>query len=266
MHAIDFYVVNIYNIFRIENLTPRLIHCYSTKEIHKRRQQIMATKIVVAGSDVSAPQISDLFRQFGDRSLNGIHLQAFLEHRNPFDFDNIVIDWEKVYQTLDMEVDLSNEDVNDPNYWVVPVFRGVTLNKVVKALRGLSVDVVLYIDDLDKNVPTNDRDPGKDGDYLVKFLKTIEADSKLKCKSADTLAEEKIKGITLLERLLLELGYFLTTGNHLDLENVTLCSGSRDDGGSVPDVDWSVDGRKVCVDGARPSNSGSGLRARAVVS
>ena len=226
----------------------------------------MANKIVVAGSNVSAPQLSDLFRQFGDGSLNGIHLQVFLEHRNPFGLDNVVIDWRKVYETLGMKVDFNNDDANDPNYWVVPVFKGVTPNKVVQALRDLNVNVYLYTDDLDNGVPTNDRDPAKDCNYRVKFLKTIEADSELKDKSAETLAKENIKGITLLERLLLELGYFLATGNHLDIENVTLCSGSRNSGGRVPGVGWSADRRRVYVGWDRPSDSGSRLRARAVVS
>jgi hypothetical protein len=225
----------------------------------------MATK-VVAGSSVTASQLKDFFRQIDDGSINGIHMQAILEHRNPYDLDNVVIDWKKVYETLGMKVDFNNDDVNDPNYWVVPVFKDVTPNKVVKALRYFNVNMYLYTDDLDKGVPTNDRDPAKDGNYRVKFLKTIEADPELKEKSADTLAKEKIKGITLLERLLLELGYFLTTGNHLDVENVTLCSGSRDSDGNVPSVYWSTDYRRVYVNWHYPSNSYSRPRARAVVS
>ena len=226
----------------------------------------MATKTVVAGSSVTASQLKDFFRQIDDGSINGIHMQAILEHRNPYDLDSVVIDWKKVYETLGVKVDFNNEDVNDPNFWIVPVFKGVTPNKVVQALRGLGVNVYLYTDDLDNGVPTNDRDPAKDGDYRVKFLKTIEADPALKEKSADTLTEEKIKGITLLERLLLELGYFLATGNHLDVENVTLCSGSRRSGGGVPDVRWHSGGRLVSVFWYSPSGSDSRLRARAVVS
>ena len=226
----------------------------------------MPTKIVVAGSNVPAPQLSDLFRQFGDGSLNGIHLRAFLEHRNPFGLDNVVIDWKKVYETLGMKVDLNNEDANDPNYWIVPVFKGVIPNKVVQVLRDLDVNVHLYIDDLDRCVLTNDRDPAKNGSYWVKFLKTVEADPELKDKSANTLAEEKIKGITLLERLLLELGYFLATGNHLDIENVTLCSGSRRSNGRVPGMGWRIGGRRVCIFWYCPSLSYPYLRARAVIS
>ena len=226
----------------------------------------MAIKTVVTGSSVTASQLKDFFRQIDDGSINGIHMQAILEHRNPFGLDNVVIDWKKVYETLGMKVDFNNNDANDPNYWVVPVFKGVTPNKVVQALRDQNVNVYLYTDDLDKGVPTNDRDPAKDGDYRVKFLKTVEADPELKDKSADDLKKEGVKGITLLERLLLELGYFLATGNHLDIENVTLCSGSRGSDGGVPGVYWDTDDRKVYVSWSSTSNSRVDLRARAVVS
>ncbi len=223
----------------------------------------MGNKILVQGSTVSAPQLSDLFRQIGDGSINGIHMQAFLDRRNPFSLDVVKIDWEKVYTAL--EVSFGVFDC-DPNHWSIPVLRGVTSNKVVSALRKLGIEVWLYTEDLDASVPTNDRDPVKDGSYQVKFLKTIEADPELKSKSADVLAKEGVKGITLLERLLLELGYFLATGNHLDIENVTLCSGSRCSAGGVPGVHWGTAARRLGVDWYNASRSSPNLRARAVVS
>ncbi len=47
----------------------------------------MATKIVVAGSTVSASQLKDFFRQIEDGSIDAGILQAVLEHRNPFAFE-----------------------------------------------------------------------------------------------------------------------------------------------------------------------------------
>jgi hypothetical protein len=45
----------------------------------------MASKVVVEGSSaVTASQLKDLFRQIEDRSITGQHVQAFLEHRDPF--------------------------------------------------------------------------------------------------------------------------------------------------------------------------------------
>lgn len=50
-------------------------------------------------------------------------------------------------------------------------------------------------------------------------------------------------GITLRERLLMELSYFEETGNHLDIKGITFCSGSRYSGGRVPGVYFSSDGK-----------------------
>ena len=84
-----------------------------------------------------------------------------------------------------------------------------------------------------------------DGDYpapkeaTVRYFRAnIEADEEHANKSANQLEKENIPGITLRERLLLELQYFCVTGGHLDIKNYTLCSGSRDLGGIVPFVSW----------------------------
>lgn len=96
-----------------------------------------------------------------------------------------------------------------------------------------------YVEDLDKDIPTNDPRAGGSA-YVVRLRDRIEADEEHKNKSAKDLAISGIKGITLLERMLLELKYFDETGKHLDIQNVTLCSGSRDADGYVPYAHWSV--------------------------
>lgn len=101
--------------------------------------------------------------------------------------------------------------------------------------------------------------------YAKRFRDRVEADEELnKNLSANQCVAQGIQGITLLERLLLELWYFFqTSGGHLDLQNVTLCAGSRDDGGYVPYVHWS--GYKLEVDYYDPDYWSGGLRARAAV-
>lgn len=223
-------------------------------------------KVLVGGSSVSASQLKDLFRQIEDGSINGNYFQMFLDHQFKFDLEKVNIDWARVYKTLGMKFEPESLAVEaDPCFWDVYVQKGVTPNKVVAAFRELGVDVYTYIDDLDTNVPTNDRDP-KNGSYRVRFNKTIEADPELAGKSAEDLKTENISGITLLERLLLGLGYFLAIGEHLDVENITLCSGSRFSDGDVPYVDWDADGRGLYVGWCNPRDAGGGLRARAVVS
>jgi len=150
-------------------------------------------------------------------------------------------------------------------YWHIPVLKGVSSDRVVKTLRRLGVDVYLYTEDLDKSVMVNDRNP-KDGSYWVRCKASVEADEKNKNLSADNLAQKGIRGLTVLERLLLELAYYLASDAHLDVTTVTLCSGSRDSGGYVPNVYWYSRSRGVCVDWCGPGNRNDNLRARAAVS
>jgi len=115
---------------------------------------------------------------------------------------------------------------------------------------------------LDKAIPTNDRDT-KNGAYAFWVRNRVEADKELKNLSANDLARKQIKGITVLERLIYELKYFKETGKHLDVENVTLCAGSRYTDGGVPCVDWR--GVRLSVGWYYPDDCGGCLRARAAV-
>lgn len=110
-----------------------------------------------------------------------------------------------------------------------------------------------------KNV-TSDRS----GDYEISFKDTVEADEDLKNMSANDCMEKGIVGITLEERLKMEIDYFKKTDKHLDIDNITLCSGSRYGDGSVPGVDWH-DG-EMGVDWCRPDHSHGRLRSRQAVS
>ena len=92
------------------------------------------------------------------------------------------------------------------------------------------------------------------------FLDSQEPDEKTLGKSANEADKER-KGITLRERLLLEIAYFDKHGKHLDVESWTICSGSRDADGDVPCVFLYAD--KVYVNWSSPDYSGarSGLRS-----
>jgi hypothetical protein len=102
----------------------------------------------------------------------------------------------------------------------------------------------------------------RSGDYTVYFRDRIEADKELKDMSADDLKEKGIVGITLEERLAMEIDYFKRTGKHLDIDNWTLCSGSRGSDGHVPGVDFI--GGEVNVDWCVSSFAGATLRSRSV--
>jgi len=57
--------------------------------------------------------------------------------------------------------------------------------------------------------------------------------------------------------------YFRETGKHLDIQNVTLCAGSRSAAGNVPCVDWN-DG-EVRVRYYDPGLADGDRRGRSVV-
>ena len=94
----------------------------------------------------------------------------------------------------------------------------------------------------------------------------IEADEELKNLSANDLKKKSIPGITFEERLLMELKYFKETDSHLDINNWTLCSGSRYSDGDVPEVCWDSDAREFHVFWYHPESSDSLLRSRRAVS
>ena len=180
------------------------------------------------------------------------------------------IDFARAYHELGMDQAYDNfltaaSQQTADGYWHIPVLKEVSPNRVVKTLRRLGVDVYLYTEDLDKSITVNDRNP-KDGSYWVRCKASVEADEKNKNLSADNLAQKGIRGLTVLERLLLELAYYLASDAHLDVTTVTLCSGSRDSGGYVPNVYWYSRSRGVCVDWCGPGNRNDNLRARAAVS
>ena len=133
-------------------------------------------------------------------------------------------------------------------------------SEIIKKLRKQFSVYVYDEENVDKNFPA----PKKA--TIRTFEPNIEADKNLKNLSADDLKEKGIDCVTLRERLIMELQYFKETGKHLDIENITLCAGSRDSDGSVPCVDWRSFYGELYVGGDSPSYWFEVLRSRAVVS
>ncbi len=142
---------------------------------------------------------------------------------------------------------------------VIIVAKDTTMNRIY-AVCEKKFPCWRHTDDLDKGVSTNDRTPTTH--YAILVRDCVEADEELKDLSADDLTTQKVNGITLLERLLLELKYFRETGKHLDPQSVTLCSGSRYAGGRVPGADW--DDGLFKVDWSCHLDQHPRLRSRAV--
>lgn len=146
---------------------------------------------------------------------------------------------------------------------LIVVSKGITLSQIIEVCRK-QFQVWLYAEDLDKEITVNDRTNTETHALWVRDR--VEADEENKNLSANDCKEKNIQGETLMERLLHGLKYFAETGKHLDVENVTLCNGSRCCDGGVPGVGWRPDSRKLRVGWYNPTNRGGNLRSREVVS
>ncbi|HNV12463.1 MAG TPA: hypothetical protein PK686_03985 [bacterium] len=191
-----------------------------------------------------------------------------IKSRTKIENSDILVVWHKIYREwFGANVDISELQVpdtyNPEKHFLVLVAKGVTMNAVVTAMRKI-FKVYLYTEDLGVGVTKNDRTT--DGTYFVLFNRNIEADEEFKNMSADNLTKKGYQGITLLERLLLEVLYFSETKKHLDINNWTLCSGSRFSEGGVPCVCWLSGGDGLSVSWCSSDCSRGDLRSRVVVS
>jgi len=160
---------------------------------------------------------------------------------NQKQLEDQIIGWLNFYRTFSgISVDLSKFEIPEkkkPGFdRLIVVAEGLTPNQLYDKCAE-KFNCHRYRNDLDKAIVHNDRDSSK-GSYAIWVRDRVEADEELNDVSADWLKEREIPGITLLERLLYELKYFSETGKHLDIENRTLCSGSRDLDGHVPYAHW----------------------------
>lgn len=162
------------------------------------------------------------------------------------------INWEIVYGLLDMQPEyksaLSNFKITKSiTMWTIPIVKGLTCKKIIACLKKSGVNIKKYINNPDADINKNDRDPNRDDSYAIDLGRNVEADEENRNLSVDDLKERGVKGITLLERLFLELGYFTSTGKHLDVESVTLCAGSLHKSGDTPRVCYRSGSLRIFV-------------------
>ena len=157
------------------------------------------------------------------------------------DIQSLIKDWQDFYkEVFGIEVDFSQLHI--PKHQegfdrLIVVAQGMTPRKLYDKCSEMFPCWKGIDGDLDK-VITSGR-TAKNGPYAVWVRDCQEADEELKNLSANKLKQMKIPAITFEERLLFELKFFKETGKHLDLENWTLCAGSRYGDGHVPSVIWS---------------------------
>ena len=224
----------------------------------------------VAGWTSESPtpaQLKEFFAQIKTGRVTKERLQAFLRGEKE-NISVLLTGWQQFYRDLfELEIDLLGLAVPARKKGfdrLIVVAPGMVPQRMYDKCDELFTSGKWTDDDLNKIVQSERT--AKDSAYAVWFRDVVEADEDLKNLSTNDLKEKKIPGITLEERLLMELKYFKETNGHLDITNVTLCSGSRYSGGGVPEVVWFPDGRGLWVDGCSPENSDSLLRSRRAVS
>jgi hypothetical protein len=203
-------------------------------------------------------------------------LQLLVEHRNPFcshdrvlgSMDDQIASWRQFYLN-EFGIEFGPAEIpvsGSPFDRAVVVAEGITAQRVYDRCRKYFPCEKYTNRSLDEIVVHNDRS-SQNGAYVIRIRERVEADEEFKNLSANQLKKKNHQGITLTERLLYGLKYLLETGKHLDIKNVTLCTGSRDDDGHVPRVHWCPGSRKMYVGWYGPDDASRVLlRSREVVS
>jgi hypothetical protein len=176
--------------------------------------------------------------------------------------------WAKVYKEyFGLKVSfskLSLQDGYDPmKHWAIIVPKIMSLPYIMREMEK-HFKISRTISDSQINVMKNDRTPYKD--YCVLVNKNVEADQDLINLTDRQLSEwVDFQGITLLERLLLEMLYYhVSRGKHLDSKSRTLCSGSHGSLGGVPSVGWLAGEKALTIDLEGPDDTSPRLRARRI--
>ncbi|MDD5749429.1 MAG: hypothetical protein PHO91_01420 [Patescibacteria group bacterium] len=211
--------------------------------------------------------LADLMHKLQHGVITVRELELFLQRQNPFAISDIQSEWQEFYRKY-FRLSVSFSDASIPDNAggfdrVIFIPKGLKLNDVLKAMKKC-FPVSSYIDDLDKDVIDNVR--VSDCNYAIRIRERVEADEELKNLSANKLRQQGVNAMTLLERLVYELKYFSETNEHLDVQNWTLCAGSRGRDGGVPCVFWLAGNGRLRVGWFFPGFAVGFLRARQSVS
>ncbi len=204
-------------------------------------------------------------RLVGKKRKLGAEIKKIFASTPTNSYAALIADWEKFYHSIGIDCDLSGVAIpEDPGDFgrVIIMAQGITPQSAYD-LCAKNFPCWKWTDQNLNQIVTSDRTTQKNP-YAIRLRDRVEADKELKDLSANGLKKQAITGITLEEREIYELKFFKETGKHLDIQNITLCAGSRYANGHVPNVLWGGD--EVSVDWFLPGFANGHLRSRRVVS
>jgi hypothetical protein len=197
----------------------------------------MATdKVVIAGSPIAASQMSEFYQQVGRGGLTAPHMDALLERRDPF-LPNI--DWRSAYSHMNsigsicftpaelLKLGRFGGYADIADEWCIPVLKGLTVTGLLETLGGLGVSIKAGAQPKEEKL-VHVRDASVSGSYGIRFKRRVNADMGLADASSSELIDANPMGMTLVEGLLLEIGYWVTAQSHLNVHDHTLCTGTKD--------------------------------------
>ena len=163
--------------------------------------------------------------------------------------NELCVEWQKFYSdhfkiTADFFGVEIPEKPSKGSWKLIFIPVGLTMNSVL-AVMQIKFIVWTYAEDLDVSIPTNTRTSAQS--YAVWVRIGDEPDEEYLGQSTDQADPYGKIGMTLLERLVFEVKFFVETGNHPDYKGVTFCTGSRYSDGGVPGMCWGSGSGKVGV-------------------
>lgn len=209
----------------------------------------------------------DLDQKLAKEVISIEEVKLFLKRQNPFALPSEKLEvWQKFYlKYFGKEIDFSRVQIPKKpkgNNWRLIVIAGLGTELLFQTAKKRFDCWKWTEESLDEAVLTNERDPNTI--YAIWVKDNVEADEENRNLSANDIKAKELTTETLAERITHEMIYFDETGNHLDIQNFTLCSGSRRSDGGGPGAGWY--GGEFSVRWYYSDSSHSDLRGRAVVS
>lgn len=165
--------------------------------------------------------------------------------------------WENFYRTyFGLVADFSQvaipEKPTDGKWRLIFILKWLNMNAAAFEYQRILVEhnpqwsVLKETDDLDAVIIYNIRTSAES--YAIWVRDEQESDGEFRGRSTSQSDPDQLIGVTVLERLVHGVVHFAETKQHLDHKGVTLCSGSRDVDGYIPQVFWNEDACRVRVD------------------